>query len=405
MSLWDKYDNRMTAAPGARYRRTRQVSQQAIVSSTRKWLLLDYAPAYCRALGAARLYRRCYWVDAWGFARGASQDPSATQAVLALSKALAHEDKPLTFKGLFLDAGSSRRRRSGVINGVTARQAESSQHEVLPGESDILRANWPEIAPALLKEIEHVPAIFLLNPFGLNPFTYDDLALLYQRSSAPTELCLLLVHSQLEMHAATASRSAAPAASLTALLRTDRWKALLVRGEGSGFDASTMVDLLQASMRQHFRWVQPIPLSVQVRPAVVEALPCTLLFASRHRDGLLSMNDALCVHRRRLYATSHQGILAEDWFAQQEYERFAAAIQQLSQRVLQLGQAQRARRWPELRLQLLLEHFGQFTLHDYDEVICDLLLKQKVRCEWRSPAPASDFQRRVPGNEDNMLWK
>jgi hypothetical protein len=398
MSLWDEYDDQLKAATGVKHGRARGLTEQAIVSSTRGWLLQDYARAFCRALAATRLYHRCYWIDGWGPDRPA-HTPSLSAAIADLSHELARGDKPLALHGLLLDASAGKRGKPPAPYGASAWEALT-----LPAESAALRASWPEIAPALLKEIELAPAIFLLRPFGQALFTYADLSLLYQRSSAPTELCLLIGHRHIELHVASASRSAEHAASLTALLRTDRWKALRSDATASAFDVSGIVALLQSVMQQHFRWVIPVTLSLQVRPALVESAPYSLLFASRHRESLLSMNDALCLFHHRLSAQSRQGILAEGWFARQEEERSNAQIQQLRGRVLHLGRARRARRWPDLRQQLLLEHFGLFTLGAYDTVMRDLLLSGALRCEWRRPAPAENDQQRVPGNDDTLLW-
>ena len=119
------------------------------------------------------------------------------------------------------------------------------------------------------------------------------------------------------------------------------------------------------------------------------------------------MNDAVCMYRRRLHEQSLQGVLTEDWFAAQQRERLAEEIQQLYQRILRQGRAQRQRRWPELRQQILIANFGQFTLHDYDQVIYKLLQNGEVRCEWRQqPAQNPEIRdSRIPGNEDILLWK
>jgi hypothetical protein len=334
------------------------------------------------------------------------------QPIVSLSQALTQENKPLALNGLVLTAGSSKRKELRAMqNGQATPEAPThspnakNEAFAIPKESGILHASWLEIAPRLLKEIEHAPAIFLLNPFGQTLFTYDDLALLYQRTSAPTELCLLISHKQCELYVTAAARSTVQGTALTALLRTDRWKTLLPTEEHAAFKITDMLHLLQTSIRQHFLWVQPIPLAVQLRRAYVESAPYTLLFATRRKDSLVSMNDAVCAYRRHLYAQSRQGVLAEDWFATQEHQRLAENIQQLRQRTLHLGQTQRSRRWPDLRQQLLLESFGQFTLSDYDQVICELLLTGKVRCEWRQKAPAAGEEQRIPGNEDTLLWR
>src|SRR5205823_5349000 len=237
MNLWADFDNQHVPAEAARHKSTRRLTEQGILSSLRKWLVQDYASAYCRSLAAMRIYRRCYWIDAWGIDSGRARSEMRSaegsyepllQPLLSLSKVLAHESRSISLNG-----------------------------------------------------IEHSPAVFLLNPFGHTLFIHDDLAPLYQRASAPTELCLLVPHKQVELRLMAASHTAASAPALTALLRTDRWKALLPNGEGAevaevaaetketGHALDGMIDLLLASVQQHFPWVQRIALPIQVGPAVV----------------------------------------------------------------------------------------------------------------------------------------
>jgi hypothetical protein len=434
MNLWADFDNQHAPPESARQKLPRRLTEQTMLSSLRRWLLQDYTSSYCRSLAAMRIYRRCYWIDAWGIDTRANHLPADKQApqekrgargrdkssshdpllepVLSLSQVLAQESRPIALNGIVLEAGSSRRKEVRAIdNGNTAEPSLIDAGLALPKESGVVRASWLEIAPALLKEIEHSPAIFLLNPFGHTLFTYDDLALLYSRTSAPTELFLLVPHRQAEMRLLTAAYKAQAASALTALLRTDRWKAFLPQGAITERTEETapyidgIIDLLLSSMQQHLPWVQPIALPLGVRPARVEVAPYTLLFATRSKDSLLSMNDAVCRYHRRLYEQSRRGVLGEEWFAMQEQQHFASEISQLCQRLLQLGQTQRTRRWPDLRQQLLLANFGQFTLDEYDELIRKLLTQGDVRCEWRRREPSADDERRVPGNDDTLLWQ
>ena len=435
MNLWDDFDNQHTAPESARHKLPRRLTDQAILTSLRRWLLQDYASSYCRSLAAMRIYRRCYWIDAWGIDPRANYLPANSEApqekgrkgtdksgsyepvlqpVLALSQELAQESRPIALNGIVLEAGSSRRRELRAIDSGNTDEPSPSVKDAalaLPRESGAVRASWLEIAPTLLKEIEHSPAIFLLNPFGQTLFTHDDLAFLYSRTSAPSELFLLVPHKQAEMRLLAAAYKTQVASALTALLRTDRWKAFLPQGTAAEKIGETppyidgIIDLLLSSMQQHLPWVQPIALPLGVRPARVEAAPYTLLFATRSKDSLLRMNDAVCQYQRRLYEHSRRGVLGEEWFAVQQQQQFASEISQLCQRLLQLGKTQRTRRWPDLRQQLLLANFGQFTLYEYDELIRKLLAQGDVRCEWRRGGPLADDEKRVPGNEDTLLWK
>ncbi len=419
MNLWTEFDNaRQTPdATGQVYPlRSRPMTERAILTSLREWLLHDYAAAYCRSLAATRIFRRCYWIDALGVdgragipadedsspgrngsdrKKAASVTP-ALQPVVLLSQLLAQESKPITLHGFLLAASSSKRK--------DAKAAQNAARPIaIPDGSGIVKASWPEVAFALLKEIEQSPAIFLLNPFSPILFSYEELALLYQRA-VPTELCLLAPHKQLEACLLAARRNPSQSALLTGVLRADRWKTLPTGAEELAQALDGLLDLFTASMQRYFQFpVQRVALPMQVRPAVVEEVPYTLIFATRRQDSIISMNDAVCLYRRRIYARSRRGILGEEWFARQEELRLSEEMQRLYQHTLQQGRAQRARRWPDLRQQLLLAHFGQFTLQEYDTVIQQLLVNGEVRNERRSRNVESG-EERVPGNDDTFLW-
>ncbi len=453
-NLWPELNNAQPSPGSAGHMqeqpRRRRLTEQLLLSSLRDWLLHDYVVPYCRALSASRIYRRCYWIDALGSIEPrtsakteASTVPSILQPIFSLADVLAQEGKTIALHAIILEAGSSKRKETRPVEGEQSGNnhvtASAKAVSVLPqGESGIVRASWLEIAPAMLDLIDQSPAVFLLNPFGHTLFTYDDLAPLYQRT-APTELCLLISHKQVMAHL-TAAKGAttltaahlaptplAPARggptinrdtcppgrvpTLTALLRSDRWKALPTDGEAMERAIDGVIDLLIASMQRHFLSVQRIALPVQIRPAVVETAPYTLIFATRRQDSLAIMNDAVCLYRRRLHEQSRRGVLAEEWFATQQQERLAEEMQQLYQHVLQQGRAQRIRRWPDLRQQLLNADFGRYTVHEYDEVAQQLLASGDVRCEWRRRLAegrgenTESEERPIPGNEDILLWK
>ncbi len=421
MDLWTEFDNARHAPDATepvQPLRSRRLTERAILTSLREWLLHDYAAAYCRSLAATRIFRRCYWVDGLGVEgragvsevsgmlpgedgkhngndrKKATSIPQALQSVVSLSQLLACEEKPIALHGLLLGTNSRRKEvKAGANAAVT-----------IPKGSGSIRASWPEAAPALLKEIEQAPAIFLLNPFGPVQFSYEDLASLYQRT-VPTELCLLAPHKQVEARLLAARRNPVQAALLTAVLRSDRWKTLPEGEDKLTLALDGLLELFIASMQRHFLLpVQRIALPMQTRPATVEEVPYSLIFATRRQDSIVIMNDAVCLHRRAIQAHSRQGVLGEEWFARQEQQRLSAEVQQLYQRTLQQGRAQRARRWPDLRQQLLLAQFGQFTLQEYDAVMQQLLTNSEVRCERRA-RNADGADAPVPGNEDTLLWR
>ena len=394
LNLWAEFDNEPSPVDSAGHAQhpmspRRRPTEQTILSSLRDWLLHDYIIPYSRSLAATRIFRRCYWID------GLGGNPDL-QPVVSIAQSLAKETKPITLRTLALEARSSKRKEPATGNNIA-----------IPKDSGALRASWPEAAPILLQAIDQSAAILLLNPFASStPFSYEDLSSLYQRT-APTELCLLISHKQVETRLLPFLRTSDGASAFTALLHTDRWKALLTNDAGADHPAGGLIDAFLASMQQHFLSVQRIALSMQAGRALVAPIPYTLLFATRRQDSLACMNDAVCLHRRRLYEQSHRGVLTEEWFMTQQREQHAEEMQQLYQRILGQGRAQRSRRWPELRQQLLIANFGQFTVQDYNELICKLLQNGEVRCEWRQKAVdyTETEQRRIPGNDDILLWK
>ena len=421
LNLWaDSHSDEQheTPSPAAAIKLSHAASQRRveamILSSLRAWLLDDYAAAYCRSLRATPLYRRCYWIDAWGRdprstnALPASESAEATpgqkrakkkteqsispllQPIMQISKTLTDEcpTRPFTLHGIVLEERAAPKNASAM----------TQEQPAWPRENGIVRANWHEHGAALLAAIEQTPAIFLLNPFGQTLFSHTDLAPLYQRTTAPTELCLLISHTQLERHVAAAARNPAGAAALTALFRTDRWKALAAEHDTPA-KVRGVIDILHAAMQKQLPFVQSLSVPVIRQAAVIIETPYTLLFATRRKDSLFSMNDAVCLHYRRLEEESRRGLLSETWFAAQQAERLAQEQQALYDETARQGHTQRIRRWPDLRQQLLISHFGRFTLAEYDAIIQRLLHDGRVHCQWRKQGGEP-----IPGMDDMLLW-
>ncbi len=394
-NLWPDFDNEQLQAESAGRAQKQSTSQrrrpteQVVLSTLREWLLHEYIVPYCRSLAATRIFRRCYWIDGLG-------GNHILKPALSTSHELAKENRSIDLHYVALESKSNKRKEASTGGNIT-----------LPKESGSMRASWPDAAPSLLQAIDQSAAIFSLNPFASStPFNFEDLSPLYQRT-VPTELCLLISYKQVESRLVPFLRTSNGVSAFTSLLRSDRWKSLLTANS----EMKHLVDGLTGAFfdsiqQQHFLTVQRIPLLMHTAPAVVEPIPYTLIFATRRQDSLLCMNDAICVYHRRMHEQSLEGVLSEAWFAAQQRERLAEEMQQLYQRVLQQGHAQRQRRWPDLRQQALLTNFGQFTLHDYDNVIQKLLQTGEVHCEWRQKPvenPQSEKQR-IPGNEDILLW-
>ncbi|MBV9692039.1 MAG: hypothetical protein JO202_20280 [Ktedonobacteraceae bacterium] len=399
MNLWSDLDNNEYSPHTAR-RRVQRLTEQVVLSTLRDWLLNEYVTRYCVALAETRIFRRCYWIDGLGIA--GKKGTEAKQATSVLSQTLAQKNMPITLYGFVLEGGSSRRREAKAAQNGTLTPPKEID---LPRKSGIVRASWLEAAPQLLAKFDQAPAVLVLNPLSPTMFTADDLAQLYQRK-VPTELCFCVSHKHVQAQLCAAQRSPTHSVTLTSLLHTDRWKTLSAKEQDIEHTIVVFIELFVTAMQKHFQLpVQRIVFPIQMRTTVVESVPYTLLFATRRLDSLLSMNDALCCYKRRVYEQSYHGVLAEEWFTQQQYERITEDLAQLHQRVLQQGRAQRTRRWPDLQQQVLYESFGRFMQQEYDQVILRLLANKEVSCEWRRPSPAQREEQRIPGNDDILVWK
>jgi hypothetical protein len=393
-NLWPEFDNEQLQVDSAGRVQKQSASQrrrpteQIVLSSLREWLLHEYIVPYCRSLAATRIFRHCYWIDGLG-------DSRMVQPALSIIQELAKENASTFLHYVALESKSNKRNESSAGGSIT-----------LPKESGSIHAIWPDAALSLLQPIDQSAAIFSLNPFASSvPFTFEDLSPLYQRA-APTELCLLISQKQVESRLIPFLRTPNGASAFTSLLHSDRWKSFLTHNPEKKVAEKLTSAFFDSMKQQHFLTVQHIPLLMHTAPAVVEPIPYSLIFATRRQDSLLCMNDAVCLYHRRLREQSLEGVLTQAWFAAQHNERMSEQMQQLYQGVLQQGRAQRQRRWPDLRQQVLLASFGQFTLHDYDSVIQKMLQSGEVRCEWRQK-PIEDPQSeppRIPGNEDILLW-
>src|SRR5258706_9356801 len=199
MNLWAEFENnQLPPSVPARNGRVRHLTEQVVLSSLRAWLLEDYASAYCRALAASRIFRRCYWIDALGGAthRNSSSPsslPSPIESVKNLSSSMAQQPIPLRLLALFLTASGNKLKGRKTTPSVIP----------IPKEGGIISASWSEAGPAILAEIEQTPAIFLLNPLGQTLLSYESVLPLYQRTG-PTELFFLLSHKQIEIHLSSA---------------------------------------------------------------------------------------------------------------------------------------------------------------------------------------------------------
>src|SRR5579885_2667327 len=100
MDLWATLDNQQ-----AKQGQARRLTEAAVLSMVRAWLLRDYLAPYCRSLASIRIFRRCYWIDGLGVEKRAR----VTESLVEAGRMLAGASRPIALHGLVLKAGSSRR--------------------------------------------------------------------------------------------------------------------------------------------------------------------------------------------------------------------------------------------------------------------------------------------------------
>lgn len=412
-SLFDELETQasVVAPPAPRRGIQPTPGERAFWEDWKASALPGFVVPYCRSLAASRLHRSCWWVD--GLASAGRTSGTAGNAVSEVIETLAATN--FTLRALRLDAHPSKSQGqetaqlqaapaseeptgNGHKKRKTPAQDQTPAQEMFAGTS---RSELPET-------LGTTAAVLLLNPFGASPLTAEDLLPLCQRR-ANTELLLTISAAQVERWAEQSLADAQPPA-LTALLRSDAWKAIWT-GEGTraagerGGSASKItrtLDLLQGLLKPHFLYVCLAPLGDAPTPRHF------LLFASRQYPGLVLMNDFLCAEQTRQARERETQALQGDWFAKRRQKARAAAWAALKEELYTLGLARRARLWPDLKPALVLAHFGQFSAADHDAALRELLQEGRVSCRWSptatqtesSETPDAPPAERTPGQQD-----
>ncbi|HEY7355491.1 MAG TPA: hypothetical protein VH590_03460, partial [Ktedonobacterales bacterium] len=374
-------------------------------------LLPGFVAPSCQALAASRLHRSCWWVD--GLAAGKSSPRAEASGAAFGETADLLAASGFALRGIRLEARKpadkapgpdARANEAEPTNGHGNRRRASEKPQPSGGETLL-----PLLREDLLAALENAPAILLLNPFATPPLTAEELALLCQRQ-APTELLLTISTAQLEYLAAQGlagqpapaprqqEQIAAPVPALTALLRSDTWKALWA-GPGKRADnVRRTLEMLRGMLKAHFLYVCV---------ATLDDLPTNaprrlLLFASRQYASVERLNDFLCAEQARLARERETRALQGNWFARRRETARAAAWAALKEELHTLGRLRRARLWPDLKPLLVLDHFGQFSAAEHDAALLELLRDGRLACRW-SPAADADAAtpaERVPGSQD-----
>ncbi len=413
-SLFDDLDTQAEngSPPGTR-RVGAPPGERAAWEAWKSSLLPGFVAPYGRALAASRLHRACWWVDGLD-AAGRALLGSAAAAFAETADSLAALGFALHGLRLVSERPKSKRAEAPAAEAVSASGSARKTH---PARQPADTETRPTVVARedVLATLGTAPAVLLLNPLAAPPLAAEDLLALCQRQ-APTELLLTisaarltqLAEEGLAAQAAPAPEQGRPAHDaphpLTALLRSDAWKAIWSGPEKTPAKVQRTLELLRGLLKPRTLYVCLTALDEAPTPAPRRFL----LFASRQYASVALLNDFLCAERARLAHERETRALQGSWFAKRRAAARAAAWAALKEEMHTLGRLRRARLWPDLKPLLLLDHFGQFSSADHDAALLELVNEGRVGCRWSpeiSPAEtgaASDTPpaARVPGPQD-----
>ncbi len=413
-SLFDDLDTQAerVSVPGTR-RASAPPGERAAWEAWKSSLLPGFVAPYGRALAASRLHRTCWWVEGLD-ASGRAPQGGAGAAFAETVDTLAALGFAL--RGLRLVPERPKSRRAEEAGADTA-SASGSGRKTRPARPTAEVETTPAVVARedLLTTLGTAPAVLLLNPLAAPPLTAEELLALCQRQ-APTELLLTISAARLAQFAEeglAAQAASAPEQGhpihdaphpLTALLRSDAWKAIWSGPEKTPAKVQRTLELLRGLLKPRALYVCLTALDEAPTPAPRRFL----LFASRQYASVALLNDFLCAERARLAHERETRALQGSWFAKRRAAARAAAWAALKEELHTLGRLRRARLWPDLKPLLLLDHFGQFSSADHDAALLELVSEGRVGCRWSPETAAADAgaasdtppAARVPGPQD-----
>jgi hypothetical protein len=409
------FDDRDTGAAEAAALPARRVhvpgaSERAAWEAWKARLLPGFITPYCHALAASRLHRSCWWVD--GLATASQSLPTQANSLPFAAAAEALAASGFTLRGARLEPDRPRSKKPETSAesqpaSMPDKQQAALQSSGRKAREKILPASSAALASVargkLLETLGTAPVILLLNPFAALPLTAEELLPLCQRQ-APTELLLPISAARLTQLAEQAIAGQAAPLALTALLRSDAWKAIWTGPDKSAEKVQRTLELLRGLLKPHFLHVCLATLDEAPLPTPRRFL----LVASRQYASVALLNDFLCTEQARLASEREARALQGSWFARRREAARAAAWAALKEELHTLGRLRRARLWPDLKPLLVLEHFGQFSSADYDAALLELLREGRVFCRWSPNGPSADaaaapgapLETRVPGAQD-----
>lgn len=336
-------------------------------------VLRDYMPAYLAKVGT--LGRRILLVDGYA-GPGIFEDGTKGSPVIICDSA---ETRAMgNYEAIFVNKDRGHHEKLSAV----------LEHGGWSGPARALRGDAREIIGALPRALHDQTVFLYMDPFGptgcefslLEPFLRRD------HGNASTEVVLTMsmpamhrLATRLKLREGQRSDQvlAGHHNTLTRVLGGDYWKEVLWQDGCTAEEREwRLIEAYSARLRQYLPFAKYCP----VRETQDSRIKYFIVFASRHADALLLMNDSMAkAYHGHIHRQNYRGSLWErvDWRSMRGPNDFAdeldgAIIAAVTQ---QEGQT-RAQLWRNI----VDKHFMLYTRAEYNQAVKRLIDSHRVRC-------------------------
>lgn len=236
----------------------------------------------------------------------------------------------------------------------------------------------------LSQQLQNQTVFVYLDPFGLKGCEFSTLKPFLTRYKAySTELVLnvsmpvthrLAAANQVARGSATDPRITSYHQRMTDVFGGDYWKDIYFSELGAEEKEVALIKQYQSKIAQDL----PFTGSCPVRESSTSRIKYFIVFASRHPDAMLLMNDEMC---KAYFGQMHQAAYAGTLFGHTNWQDFRT-LSHLEQVIQVEIAASPGQKRQELWLSIVQKHFMQFTKSEFIQAINELSKKGQIRVEY-----------------------
>ncbi len=350
-------------------------------------VLQGYMPAYLRKV--AKLRKPILLIDGYAGPGVYEEDQEIGSPIIMCGAA--EKYAPNQYKAIFVNHNKKHHER--LKKALSEQNWFSNAKPILGDASTLLE----EIASQLYNQ-----TVFIyLDPFGLKGCEFATLEPFLSRNKLySTEIVLnvsmpithrLAAVNAVKEHGIT-PRIASYHKTMTKVFGGDYWKDIYF--SSSSLEAHEKERLLLQEYRNRIAQYLPFTGSCPVREDSGSRIKYFITFASRHADAMLLMNDEMCkAYFGQMHEADFSGTLFEklDW----KDMRTRANLEKL---IIQKVTTNPGSKRQEIWLEIVREHFMQFTSSEYKRSVDNLVKNQKINVEYTSTRRLNDHCKLFPAN-------